>query len=114
MFCGCTRRALLPYIAGIGNETYDDVGLENESLIVWYRVSAFPWFRKLYGHPQGERDLPPGNYTLLVTYSIQEPMYACVYHQTTCYSQCMLCLSTPSHPTCSSCTSTYNVLYRLI
>lgn len=56
-------------LSGIGNETYDDVGLENESLIVWYRVSAFPWFRKLYGHPRGERDLPPGNYSLLITYN---------------------------------------------
>ena len=47
-----------------------DGGLENESLIVWYRVSAFPWFRKLYAHPRGEQDLPPGDYSMLITYSI--------------------------------------------
>jgi hypothetical protein len=44
-------------------------GLDNESLIVWFRVSAFPWFRKLYAHPQDKEDLLPGNYSMLITYN---------------------------------------------
>ena len=51
-------------------------GLENESLIVWYRVSAFPWFRKLYAHPEENKDLPAGNYSIFITYSIHQ--YTCV------------------------------------
>lgn len=49
-------------------------GLQNESLMVWFRVSAFPWFRKLYGRPavNGIENviLPSGNYSILLTYSI--------------------------------------------
>ncbi len=49
-------------------------GLENESLIVWYRVSAFPIFRKLYGRVRinGDNDaeLPKGDYNITITYSI--------------------------------------------
>ena len=56
-----------------------DGGLQNESFIVWFRVSAFPWFKKLYGRPavgvgedaaQMNTPLPPGNYTIVLTYSI--------------------------------------------
>ena len=51
-------------------------GLQNESLIVWFRVSAFPWFRKLYGRPSVNGDqqgrLPKGEYTVFLTYSIFE------------------------------------------
>ncbi len=55
-------------------------GLQNESLMVWFRVSAFPWFKKLYGRPSvsvngsvngSEADiLPSGNYSIVLTYSI--------------------------------------------
>ena len=49
-------------------------GLENESLIVWFRVSAFPIFRKLYGRLEvdGSTDveLPAGDYSVILTYSI--------------------------------------------
>ena len=48
-------------------------GLQNESLMVWFRVSAFPWFRKLYGRPEVngvQSELPAGNYTISLTYSI--------------------------------------------
>ena len=51
-------------------------GLTNESLIVWFRVSAFPLFRKLYGRlvvdngEPGQTELPAGNYSLNITYSI--------------------------------------------
>ena len=48
-------------------------GLQNESLMVWFRVSAFPWFRKLYARPavNGEMNavLPSGNYSVVLTYS---------------------------------------------
>jgi len=49
-------------------------GLQNESLMVWFRVSAFPWFRKLYARPyvnaiEGQ-DLPQGEYEIVLTYSI--------------------------------------------
>ncbi len=54
-----------------------DGGLENESLVVWYRVSAFPVFRKLYGRMEinGDNDaeLPSGDYTITLTYSILAP-----------------------------------------
>ena len=74
---------------GGGDPMEDDVGLENESLIVWFRVSAFPWFRKLYAHPREERDLPAGNYSIFITYSILHVLYntymyiihACMYLQ---------------------------------
>ena len=72
--CPCIYNVL----AGIDNH------LENESLIVWFRVSAFPWFRKLYAHPQKEQDLLPGNYSMLIVYSIRLPlvdvyyMYMCI------------------------------------
>ena len=49
-------------------------GLENESLIVWYRVSAFPIFRKLYGRLEVNNstdfELPAGDYSIILTYSI--------------------------------------------
>ena len=54
-------------------------GLQNESFMVWFRVSAFPWFKKLYARPGVGRSeetatmdtaLPPGNYTVVLTYSI--------------------------------------------
>lgn len=49
-------------------------GLQNESLMVWFRVSAFPWFRKLYARPEvnGSADgvLPIGDYSITLTYSI--------------------------------------------
>ena len=51
-------------------------GLTNESLIVWFRVSAFPLFRKLYGRAvigdtdPGQAELPAGTYRLNITYSI--------------------------------------------
>lgn len=49
-------------------------GLENESLIVWYRVSAFPVFRKLYGrvwiNGSTDEELPRGRYSVSLTYSI--------------------------------------------
>ena len=51
-------------------------GLTNESFIVWFRVSAFPLFRKLYGRlvingeEPGQTELPAGNYSLNITYSI--------------------------------------------
>ena len=51
-------------------------GLTNESLIVWFRVSAFPLFRKLYGRLEigdgdpGQTELPAGTYALNITYSI--------------------------------------------
>ena len=47
--------------------------LTNESLIVWFRVSAFPWFRKLYGRVMQNRapvDLPASDYTVTITYCI--------------------------------------------
>ena len=47
-------------------------GLQNEDLIVWFRVSAFPNFIKLYARVRvnGMDSLPAGNYTLNVNYSI--------------------------------------------
>lgn len=51
-------------------------GLTNESLIVWFRVSAFPLFRKLYGRvvidngEPGQTEIPAGSYALNITYSI--------------------------------------------
>ena len=51
-------------------------GLTNESLIVWFRISAFPLFRKLYGRlviddeQPGQTELPAGSYALNITYSI--------------------------------------------
>lgn len=51
-------------------------GLQNESLMVWFRVAAFPWFKKLYGRPSVNGDeqgtLTKGNYTVFLTYSILE------------------------------------------
>jgi len=46
--------------------------LENEDFIVWFRVSAFPNFIKLYSrlYVRGSDTLPKGNYTLQVEYSI--------------------------------------------
>ena len=46
--------------------------LENEDFIVWFRVSAFPNFIKLYSrlYVMGGDTLPAGNYTLQVDYSI--------------------------------------------
>ena len=43
--------------------------LQNEDLIVWFRVSAFPNFIKLYARIHGGI-LPAGDYTLNVEYSI--------------------------------------------
>ena len=43
--------------------------LQNEDLIVWFRVSAFPNFIKLYARIHGGT-LPAGDYTLNVEYSI--------------------------------------------
>lgn len=43
-------------------------GLNNESLIVWFRVSAFPWFRKLYGRIYS--DMPASTYTVTISYCI--------------------------------------------
>ena len=46
--------------------------LQNEDLIVWFRVSAFPNFIKLYARIRVDDgdSLPAGNYTLNVNYSI--------------------------------------------
>lgn len=54
------------------NITELENGLQNEDFIVWFRVSAFPNFIKLYARLYAEdRDsLPAGNYTLYVNYSI--------------------------------------------
>ena len=58
------------------NESFTSAGLRNESLIVWFRVSAFPWFRKLYGRLWVDGvlggELPAGNYSVTLTYSILE------------------------------------------
>lgn len=47
-------------------------GLQNEHLIVWFRVSAFWKFRKLYGrlYVNNSSVLPNGTYPLNVEYSI--------------------------------------------
>ena len=67
----------LANLAGINpttNESFPSAGLHNESLIVWFRVSAFPWFRKLYGRLWVDGvlggELPAGNYSVTLTYSI--------------------------------------------
>lgn len=56
------------------NPNISSAGLRNESLIVWFRVSAFPWFRKLYGRVRVndnlDGELPAGNYSVTLTYSI--------------------------------------------
>ena len=61
-------------------------GLQNESFMVWFRVSAFPWFKKLYARPAvGESEeaaemdtaLPPGNYRVVITYSILSFLREC-------------------------------------
>jgi len=46
--------------------------LQNEDFIVWFRVSAFPNFIKLYArvYVEGRDVLPAGRYTLNVNYSI--------------------------------------------
>ena len=69
----------LANLAGINpttNESLPSAGLHNESLIVWFRVSAFPWFRKLYGRLWVDGvlggELPAGNYSVTLTYSILE------------------------------------------
>ena len=51
--------------------------LQNEDLIVWFRVSAFPNFIKLYARVrvEGMDTLPAGNYTLNVNYSILDRFY---------------------------------------
>ena len=58
------------------NANFSSAGLHNESLIVWFRVSAFPWFRKLYGRLWVDGvlggELPAGNYSVTLTYSILE------------------------------------------
>ncbi len=43
-------------------------GLQNEALIVWFRVSAFPWFRKLYGRIH--TNMPADTYTVSISYCI--------------------------------------------
>ena len=69
----------LSNLAGINsttNKSFLSAGLQNESLIVWFRVSAFPWFRKLYGRLWVDGvlggELPAGNYSVTLTYSILE------------------------------------------
>jgi len=61
----------LANLAGINSTS---AGLHNESLIVWFRVSAFPWFRKLYGRLWVDGvlggELPAGDYSVTLTYSI--------------------------------------------
>lgn len=49
-----------------------DNALQNEDLIVWFRVSAFPNFIKLYArlYVSGRDILPAGQYSLNVNYSI--------------------------------------------
>ena len=48
-----------------------DHGVRNQSFIVWFRVAAFPNFRKLFGRvPLTNGRLPAGNYTVRVLYSI--------------------------------------------
>ncbi len=47
-----------------------DNGQRNQSFMVWFRVSAFPNFRKLLGRVDGDT-VPAGNYTLNIVYSIQ-------------------------------------------
>lgn len=67
----------LSNLAGVNSTTdksFPSAGLRNESLIVWFRVSAFPWFRKLYGRLWVDGvlggELPAGNYSVTLTYSI--------------------------------------------
>lgn len=67
----------LSNLAGVNSTTdksFPSAGLQNESLIVWFRVSAFPWFRKLYGRLWVDGvlggELPAGNYSVTLTYSI--------------------------------------------
>ena len=64
----------LANLTGINPTTNTSAGLQNESLIVWFRVSAFPWFRKLYGRLWVDGvlggELPAGNYSVTLTYSI--------------------------------------------
>ena len=52
-------------------------GLENEHLIVWFRVSAFWKFKKLYGrlYAYNSTVLPNGTYSLNVEYSILIYLY---------------------------------------
>ena len=51
--------------------TLIDHGQRNESFMVWFRVAAFPVFRKLYGRiaPPNDEPLRAGNYTIDVVYS---------------------------------------------
>ena len=57
--------------------------LQNEDLIVWYRVSAFPNFIKLYARVRvdGMDTLPAGNYTLNVNYSILDMLVIVLFTQ---------------------------------
>ena len=48
---------------------YIDNGQRNESYMVWFRVSAFPNFRKLLGRVENDT-VAAGTYTLNVVYSI--------------------------------------------
>lgn len=52
--------------------TLIDHGQRNESFMVWFRVAAFPVFRKLYGRitPPNDEPLRAGNYTIDVVYSM--------------------------------------------
>lgn len=52
-------------------------GLQNEDFIVWFRVSAFPNFIKLYArvYVDGRDVLPAGDYTLTVNYSILNVLF---------------------------------------
>ena len=59
-----------------------DNSLQNEDLIVWFRVSAFPNFIKLYArlYAAGRDSLPAGTYTLNVGYSILNVLLLCSKH----------------------------------
>ena len=68
-------------------------GLNNESLIVWFRISAFPWFRKFYGRLMRNgnfTDMPVSTYSISIIYCILtwELDLHCMSH---CF--CLFCTS---------------------
>ena len=57
-----------------------DRGQRNESYMVWFRVAAFPNFRKLLGRIEGDT-VAAGNYSLNIVYSI---LYTIIMHTFSC------------------------------